>query len=209
MPAATVTTPVLELFDLQWSDLAPLTVEQYNRMLETGILESGDPIELLDGCLVRKDRGDGVTISPRHSFVVAALAELVAKIQARSFHLRIQNPIAIPAINVPEPDGAIVKGSRGDYRDRHPQPADVSSVIEVAQTSLERDRRAKLRIYAGAGIPQYLIVNVMAREVELFEQPDSAARAYPSRSVVRPGELLPLLLPDGSRLEIDAAEWLG
>lgn len=209
MAATAVIAETPEANALEWRDLAPLTVEQYYRMLETGILQSGEPVELLDGCLVRKDRGNGVTISPRHSFVVAALTELVAKIQARGFHLRMQNPIAIPAIHVPEPDGAVVRGSRSDYRDRHPQPEEVSSVIEVAQTSLERDRRAKLRIYAGAGIPQYLIVNVLTREVEIYEQPSPESRGYLARSLARPGEPVPLLLPDGSRLEVDAAEWVG
>jgi len=39
--------------------LVPLTVEQLHGMLEKGILRDGDPIELLEGLLVRKNRAAG------------------------------------------------------------------------------------------------------------------------------------------------------
>jgi Uma2 family endonuclease len=73
----------------------------------------------------------------------------------------------------PEPDGAVARGAPRDYLDRHPGPADVVLAIEVADTTLQRDRGIKLRIYAGSGIPVYWIVNLAERRVAVYTQPDS------------------------------------
>jgi Putative restriction endonuclease len=208
MASATLLAPTVESFDLEWSDLAPLTVEQYHRMVETGILADGAPVELLDGLLVLKDRGARLTVSPRHRWVVGRLSRLSLVLPA-TCHVQLQGPITIAPNHEPEPDAAIIRGSIDDYPNRHPGPRDVSSLIEVAESSLERDRKAKLRIYSAAGIPQYLVVNVVGREVEIYEQPVPSLRSYGSSSLARPGQPVPLLLPDGTRFEIDAAEWVG
>lgn len=208
MASAVLTAPALDRPSLQSGYLAPLTVEQYHRMLDAGILESGDPIELLDGFLVLKDRGEELTVSPRSRLTVGRLSKL-AQTLPTCCHVQLQGPITINPRHEPEPDAAIIRGSIDDYPNRHPGPGDVSCLIEVAESSLERDRKAKQRIYSGAGIPQYLVINVAGREVEIYEQPVPAALRYRVRSVARPGEPVPVLLPNGFRLEVDAAEWVG
>ncbi len=95
--------------------LMPLTVEQYHKMLETGILRDGDPYELLDGYLVRKDSSaagaDPMTIGPDHTGGVELLGELETDLKAQGFHLRLQQPVTILPDSEPEPDGAIVGGT--------------------------------------------------------------------------------------------------
>ena len=83
-------------------------------------------------------------------------------------HLRIQDPITIHPSHEPEPDAAIVRGRPRDYADHHPEPGDVVSLIEISESSLEHDRTTKLRIYAAAGIPQYIILNLVDRRVEVY-----------------------------------------
>ncbi len=189
-------------------ELVPLTVEQYHRMLAAGILEEGEPIELLDGMLVVKDRGPGMTVNPLHSLVVSKILLLAAKLLPLGCHLRSQVAVTIPPRHEPEPDGFIVRGRPEEYLAHHPGPADVSCAVEVADTSLARDRTTKLRIYATAGIPQYVVINLPDRRVELYEDPDRERGVYRDRRELTAEATLPLLLPDGRRFEVAAADLL-
>ena len=166
------------IFD-EWIESRPrlkaLTVEQYHRMIETGILLSGDPYELLDGQLVHKDRSaegaDPRTVGDDHIWAVTALQELDPRLRRLGCYMRVQQPLALPPFDEPEPDGAIVRGTKDNYRARKPGPDDVLCVIEVADASLRRDRVTKLRIYADSGLPCYVIVNLPERVVEVYEEP--------------------------------------
>ncbi len=65
----------------------------------------------------------------------------------------------------------IVRGARRDYADRHPSPADPAPVVEVADTTLQRDRTLKQRVYARAGVPRYWIVNLPEQQIEVYSDP--------------------------------------
>src|SRR2546426_2405830 len=136
------------------TSLVPLTVDQYHRMIEQGIVPEDSSVELLRGVLVRKDRSspgtDPMGHSPLHKLVVAALTALAARINSDACHLQIQLPVSCPPDGEPEPDASIVRGTPRDYRDRLPGPGDVSCVVEVAHSSVQRDREVKLPIYAAA-----------------------------------------------------------
>jgi Uma2 family endonuclease len=99
----------------------------------------------------------------------------------------------------PEPDFAIVRGNARSYLARHPGPADVGLLVEVADSSLLRDQRDKARIYARANITCYWIVNLVDRRVEVYTQPSGAIPIplYRSLQSYQPGDALPLVL-DGS-----------
>jgi hypothetical protein len=190
-------------------ELVPLTVEQYHGMIEAGILAEGEPIELLDGLLVRRNRGEGMTTNPLHALVVSQLTmRIVAALAAEPCHARIQSPLTLPPRDEPEPDLAIVVGLPADFAERHPGPADVTCVIEVAGSSLERDRTIKQRIYAVAGIPQYVIANLIGSRVEVFEQPDAREGRYHQRVEVSGVEEIALLLPENRRWVISASACL-
>jgi Uma2 family endonuclease len=190
-------------------EIVPLTVGQYHGMIEAGILEEGEPIELLDGLLVRRNRGEGMTTNPLHVLAVSKLnVRIVAGLGNQLCHVRMQSPITLPPRDEPEPDLVIVRGRLEDFADHHPGPADVTCVIEVAGSSLGRDRTVKQRIYATAGIPQYVIVNLVRSRVEVFADPDPAQGRYRRRTERVAGEEIALLLPEGRRLVISAADCL-
>jgi Uma2 family endonuclease len=71
----------------------------------------------------------------------------------------------------PEPDVMIVRGSRRDYAQKHPSAADVALVVEVANSTLQRDKTVKLGIYAQAEIPTYWLLNLLERQLEIYTQP--------------------------------------
>lgn len=172
--------------------LAPLTVEQYEAMIAQGILPEGEPIELIDGLLVAKDRAaageDPMTAGPGHQLAVKKLTRLAPRFESLGCHLSIQGPIRLPPRDEPEPDAAVVAGAPEDYAERHPGPAEVWAVVEVSDSSLARDRTTKRRVYAAAGVAQYVIVNLVDRCVEVHEVPIPAEGRYARGPVVRRGD---------------------
>jgi hypothetical protein len=186
--------------------IARITVDQYHRMIETGILHDGDPIELIDGLLVCKDRSalgeDQMTIGKRHRKVVTRFIDLAQLVRSHGALLFIQCPIAIGPHHEPEPDCCIVGGTADDYDDRHPEPRDVFCVIEVADSSLAYDRTTKLQTYAQAGILQYVLVNLADMQVEVYEQPVSGESRYAQSVVVKRGQEVPFLTGPGKRLAV-------
>jgi Uma2 family endonuclease len=107
--------------------------------------------------------------------------------------------VALPPFDEPEPDAAIVRGAIKDYRDHKPGPGDILCVIEVADASLRRDRATKQRIYADAGIAEYLIVNLPDRVIEVYTEPHKGKGRY--------GQLATLTAT--KRLAVSVAQILG
>lgn len=176
--------PLLREFLSTPGSFVGLTVEQYDRMIEAGILGEDTSVELLDGFLVRKDRAkagdDPMMVGQEHFWAVENLRRLLRAVEAHAHFGIFQQPVVLPPDGEPEPDGAIVRGTLDDYEGRKPHAADISCVIEVADSSLDRDRGTKLRIYADAGIPQYVIVNLVDRQVEVHERPLRGSGRYES-----------------------------
>jgi Uma2 family endonuclease len=193
------------------ASIVPLTIAQYERMISEGIVPEDSTTELLCGVIVRKDRSspgeDPMGRSPLHSLVVALLTALAAKISSPTRHLRIQLPIACPPDSAPEPDGAIIRGQPRHYPKFLHGPGDVSCVIEAAHSSLNRDRDDKLPIYAAAGIPQYIILDLGTNTVEIHTDPNPQRREYRTKITRERHETISLVLPDGT-LEIPAGEIL-
>jgi len=203
--------PLRELAD-EDAQLLPLTVEQYHRMIKSGVIQEGEPYELLDGILVRKQRNasgeDPMTIGDEHWWVVNMLGRLAHTLEKRGCHIRLQQPITIPDHDEPEPDAAIIRGAIEDYRGRHPGPADVLCVIEVADASLRRDRMIKQRIYASAAISQYIIINLSQRRVELYSQPVPDKGQYADKRIISAKEKLSLPTGTSKRLPVPLKQLL-
>ena len=138
------------------------SVEQYEEMVRAGILSEDDPVELLDGWLVPK-----MPKEPLYVMATELARDALVKVIPDGWHVNSQQPLRL-ATSEPEPDAMVVRGSRRDYLDRLPGPAEVALVVEVADTSLEQDRVFKKAIYAGAAIAVYWIVNLIERQVEVF-----------------------------------------
>lgn len=189
-----------------------ITIEQYQRMIDEGIVGEDSSVELLRGVLVRKDRSvigeDPMGHSPLHRVIIALLTTLTTRINNNHRHLQIQLPIACPPDGNPEPDAAIIRGNVRDYTDRLPGLGDVFCVIEVAHSSLERDREEKLPIYAEASVPQYILINLQNDTIEVYSDSDPAAGVYRTKATFTRGNSLRLHLGDGEWLEVAAAELL-
>lgn len=192
--------------------VARFTVTQVRAMVLAGILREGEPIELVDGVLVYKNRSaagdDPMTIGERHNLVVKLLARLDAELAGRGHHMQTQGPLTLTIHDEPDPDGAVLRGQPRDYIDRLPTAADTSSVIEVSDSSLEYDRTRKLLLYARAGIAQYVIVNLRSNSVEVYEQPITAEARYALTAVLRPPDPLALRLGEGQCLNVDVGRIL-
>jgi Uma2 family endonuclease len=143
-----------------------MTAEAYHRLGAAGILASGDRVELLEGQLV-----DMAPIGPRHALAVDALTELLVRAVGGRAALRVQNPIALDPRTEPVPDIAVVRRPWRGHPTAHPPPDDVLLLIEVADTSLELDRGAKLELYARAGIREFWPVDLTTDGVFVHRRP--------------------------------------
>lgn len=189
--------------------LVPLTVDQYHRMLDAGILPEDSGIELLDGILVPKDRGDAgaepMVVGEEHSYAVNQLASLLVRLDRNRMYIQTQQPVAIPeAGGEPEPDAAIVL--RPMTAPGKPTAADVSCIVEVAGSSLERDRTTKLRHYARGGISQYLIINLAERSVEEYLDPNVRKGTYARTLTYGREDRLDLHLGGEERLSVKVGD---
>ncbi len=166
------------------------TRDEYARMVETGIIQRDERVELLDG--------EVVTMTPQHlphAATVDALREVLQDVFGKAFRIRVQLPLALGRHSEPEPDIAVVAGGRWDFVADHPTTA--ALVVEVADASLGKDRLQKGRLYAKAGIPEYWIVDLPNGCLEVCREPGK--QGY--RSTVRLNRnqvVTPLQAPDVS-----------
>jgi Uma2 family endonuclease len=173
-----------------YQSLRRFSVAEYHRMIETGILDETDQVELLDGYVVLK-----IPRNPPHDGTIDLLRDALQACLPSGWLLRTQQAVTLPK-SEPEPDLAVVRGDKRTYLSRHPGPADIGLVIEVSGSSLQRDRDEKGPIYAGAAIPIYWIVNLVDRCIEIRTVPGSVAGqpAYTQQQVFTPGMTVPLIL---------------
>jgi Uma2 family endonuclease len=142
-----------------------LSVEQYHRMIETGVFTANDKVELLEGLLVSK-----MPHHPSHDGSTSVLARELRAILPAKWIVRIQSAVTLDD-SEPEPDVAVVAGPEERYFAVHPTPGDIACLVEVAESSLEYDRTDKLRVYARNRIPVYWIVNLIENVVETYADP--------------------------------------
>jgi Uma2 family endonuclease len=177
------------------------SVAEYHKLIDLGILTEDDNLELLEGYLVHK-----MSRNPPHDGTIDLVRETVSRLLPAGWMLRIQQAITL-GDSEPEPDGAIVRGGARTYMTRHPGPADIGLVIEVANSTLLADRIDKCRIYARAGIICYWIINLDGRQIEVYSSPSgpTASPAFGQRVDYRPGDQVPLVL-DGATVASLAAQ---
>jgi Uma2 family endonuclease len=166
--------------------IRPITVDEYHRMLEAGILYEREPVELLDGQLIAMPPE-----GPLHGGLCMRLnAEFVQRFHGRAM-IRVGNPLTLPPISEPQPDFTLVRVRDTGYFDRHPLPDDALLAVEVSLSTLRYDRGRKLRAYAKAGVPEVWIVNLVHRQVEIFRDPQgetyTSARVAGNDESVAPG----------------------
>jgi 3-oxoadipate CoA-transferase, beta subunit len=153
-----------------WVTRRPITVVEYHRMGEVGILGKRDRVELIEGELVAMS-----PIGSYHQGTVNQLTHSLVQSIGEHAVVSVQGPVRLDDFSEPEPDFALLKPRPDFYRAAHPGPSDVLLLIEVADTSLNYDRAVKRALYARHAIPELWIVDLNAGEVEIRRQPDAAA----------------------------------
>ena len=181
--------------DLIWR----MGVDQYHAMIASGILTDDDPVELLEGWLVFK-----MPKNPPHRVVTRLVRAALEQRLPAEWYVDSQEPITL-IDSEPEPDVVVVRGDTRQYLDRHPGPGDIALVIEVSDTTLQRDRNTKKRAYARSGIPIYWIVNLSESQIEVYSQPVKAQADYLQRRDYRISETLPVVIEGNVAGEIAIA----
>ncbi len=172
------------------------TVDEYHRMAEAGIFHEDDRVELLDGQIVEM-----TPIGVPHAGCVNRLTELFSPLAGTIATLSVQNPVILAEHWEPQPDFTVLRYRTDGYGARPPQVADVLLVIEVADTSVQSDRRVKIPLYAQAGIPEAWLVNLPADRIEVYRNPAGGKYAEVT-TAARDHTLTPLEIPS-TTLSVD------
>lgn len=183
--------------------LRRFSVSEYHRLIEFGILTEDDNLELLDGYLVHK-----MACDPPHDAAIQKGTKKWLRILPPGWEVRVQSAITLPQ-SEPEPDFAIVQGDEATFLKRHPSAADIGLVIEVSDSTLLGDRDDKGRIYAGARIENYWIVNLNDRQVEVYTSPSGPGSnpSFANRVDHHPGDMLILVL-NGITIQVGTQDLL-
>jgi Uma2 family endonuclease len=150
------------------TDVRLWSVNDYHRMIEAEIITTEDKVELLDGQILEMSPQQ-----PPHAATVQRTWKYLTRLLAEIADIRIQLPVTLYPNSEPEPDIAVVRVDSREYLDGHPIPSDIFLLIEVADWTLNKDRGVKARTYAKADIPEYWVLDVNARVVYVFRQPEN------------------------------------
>ena len=161
----------------------------FNRMVDAGMLDDFDRVDVRDGVIVEKMPKD-----PQHVICQAKVSRVLHRVVPAGWHVAGESPMDLNATSVPYPDLMVLRGEPDDYR-VNPGPADAGQVVEVASTSPGRDL-GRRRIAFAAGVPIYWVVDLTHDEVVVHARPAGAGEAATYRQVDRHGrdDVIPLVL---------------
>jgi Uma2 family endonuclease len=175
------------------------TTHDYHLMAEAGILGEDDRYELIDGEIVEM-----AAIGAKHANYINRLNLYAVRELGATYVISVQNSVQLSIDHEPQPDLMILRW-RDDYDDRIPTPDDVMLLIEVADSTLQYDRKVKLPLYARAGIPEVWIVDVNGQRLTRYSQPEDgiyqvvrrAKRGQALASTTIAGFTIPFEVPFG------------
>jgi Uma2 family endonuclease len=190
--AASAADEQLAVWPYRW------TREQYDLMVEHGILGPGNRVQLIEGDIVEM-----APLLEPHALAIGLAQDLLPLVFGAGFHVRVQSLVALGERSEPEPDVAVVRGGRRDYFPGRPGvPGTLALALEVSDSTLPFDRNQKASMYAKEGVLDYWILNVRDRQLEVQRVPEPMPEArygygYRERFVVPvDGEVAPLAAPD-------------
>lgn len=170
------------------------TVDEYQRMGDTGIFQEDDRVELIDGEIVEMS-----PIGSPHSGANIRLHTRLAQAVGAQAIVSSQNPIVLDTYSQPQPDIALLRPREDFYSSSHPTPADVLLLVEIAESSLRYDGEIKLPLYARHRIPAVWLVDVRNRQLVLFAEPSTEGyQMAQSADITRP-----IALPGLADLAVD------
>ena len=174
----------------------PLSVADYDRMGEAGILGPDDRVELIEGELIAM-----APIGSYHAGAVGGLTYRLVEQVGRHALVWVQNPIRLDNHNEPQPDFALLRPREDEYRNALPGPADVLLIIEVADSSLAFDRTVKANLYARSGIAELWIVDLAGARTWVCRDP--SPEGYRNVTEAARGAVLELSRLSGVRIGMD------
>lgn len=142
------------------------TVRDYEQMVRVDLISESAHAELIDGAVWRLAQ-----ISPRHASTVTRMDRALSAVIADTVSVRVRGPILLDDYNEPQPDLTLIDFRQDFYATQNPMPEDIDLVIEVADTSLQWDRKIKAPLYARAGIPEFWLVDLHGEAIVRYSEP--------------------------------------
>ncbi len=167
-----------------------ISVDRYQKMVETGVLTKYDRVELIEGAIF-----DMAPIGTRHAAVTARLNELfILKLAGRAI-VSPGGPVNLGKYSEPQPDLMLLRPRQDFYESKHPEAADVLLLVEISESSLTFDQTTKLNLYARYGVPEYWILDVIGKRIIVCREPTQEGFAQ-RREVSAPESVAPIAFPD-------------
>jgi Uma2 family endonuclease len=173
----------------QWPKRHLITVDEYYRMAEVGLLAPDARVELIEGEVI-----DMAPIGSSHAGIVNYLARYFFGVVGERATVTVQQPVRLSPRSEPQPDLSLLKPRTDLYRKGHPSPTDVLLLIEVSDSTLRFDLGLKAAMYARHGIPELWVVDIEGRCLHCLRMP--VGEVYQYTSVLRTGQCAAAALPD-------------
>ena len=174
------------------------TVENYYHMTQAGILSPEERVELLDGEVISM-----AVKKPPHVVTTKLASDYIERLLSGLTLVRVQDPIHLNQYSEPEPDIAVVMPPVRRYIKHHPSVDEIFLLIEVADSTLRFDTEKKALAYARASIPDYWVVDTIARQVYIFREPQEGK--YTKKLVLSESStIMPLAFPE---IEVELVEF--
>lgn len=172
--------PLTGNFNGQNLKLRQISVREYDAMIENGVFDENDQVELLNGAILEK-----MPKGTKHSAATDRIARVFYRNLDEKVLVRNQNPIWLDEFSEPEPDIVLAAPKSDEYENSHPTPSEIYLILEVSDSTLSYDRNTKGEAYARAGICQYLVVNLQEKTLEDYREP--SADGYGSKRTFHAG----------------------
>lgn len=166
------------------------TIAEYHQLTALGFFTANDRVELIRGELMQM-----AAKGTPHTVCSSILTRQFDRLLGDRAVIRGQDPITLSNQSEPEPDIVVARGSDEAYLAHHPYAEDILLVVEISDTTIEYDQTTKLMLYAEAGIANYWIANLQARQLERYSQPYQTAQGtfdYLSKQISLPNQAVPI-----------------
>jgi Uma2 family endonuclease len=171
--------------------LRQFSVAEYHKMVASGVFAAKNRVELLEGWIVNK-----MSQNPPHRSSVGRVVKRVSRVLPDDWTMSVQGPITL-SDSEPEPDITLARGAEEIYDARHPEPTDLGVLMEVGDSTVLDDRRYKGELYAREKVPEFWLINLVARKVEVYTKPRGGK--YQKKVEFTEKQTVPLIL-DGVKI---------
>lgn len=171
-----------------------ITVEEYHKMAEVGILTEDDRVELINGEIYAMS-----PITSLHAANVKGIRTFLQDLIGNKAVFGVQDPIVLGGSSEPEPDISVLHFRKDFYAEKHPTAEDIYFLIEVSMSTVRFDKNIKGPLYASSNIPEYWIVNLEKEQIEIYRNPKG--NQYMERKIYREDDSI-LLENFGAEIEV-------